>query len=438
MGVPSKQIGWSQEAILLHAVSKQLERLQGIIASSSGGGGGSQNLQQTLDNGNTADEYSSIELTGVSTEEDNDQGFISPYLFQISRQNSLNPLRTSIASLIAGEDEYIPSVAGLTYSRLSLGGGGVAPSDIRSNPYSAQGRIFLMPEVLTDSLDPVALATTEDITLQKALNGGHTANYANGTQLSLMLDNGEGAVENMSYIFSGVGSQGTQVYQGSSDIKLIKVIEGGNSKTFDLGEVIENNIFKLPSDKLEGEYILSTRDDITLQKALDNNGYAESTDGNNSIELALNGEFPRVRSVFDSDSGGGEFIVSTDISRLRNSNVESNASATFDINLGILSLVQENSESVLGSSTVKFITPISGVVANYLIPSKAISGDYTLSIAKTYTDATTVTKSSATLTTDYPLAAAGDKVQALSIIAGARIYEKTSTGWVEYTVTPVV
>lgn len=50
MGVPSKQIGWSQEAILLHAVSKQLQRLQGIIAASSGGGGGgSQDLQSVLD-----------------------------------------------------------------------------------------------------------------------------------------------------------------------------------------------------------------------------------------------------------------------------------------------------------------------------------------------------------------------------------------------------
>lgn len=37
--VPNKQIGWSQEAILLHGVSKQLERLAGIVASSGGGSG---------------------------------------------------------------------------------------------------------------------------------------------------------------------------------------------------------------------------------------------------------------------------------------------------------------------------------------------------------------------------------------------------------------
>jgi len=40
MGISNKQIGWSQESILLHGVSKQLERLAGLIAASGGGGGG--------------------------------------------------------------------------------------------------------------------------------------------------------------------------------------------------------------------------------------------------------------------------------------------------------------------------------------------------------------------------------------------------------------
>lgn len=40
MGTPARQIGWSQEAILLHAISKELERMKGIIAASGGGGGG--------------------------------------------------------------------------------------------------------------------------------------------------------------------------------------------------------------------------------------------------------------------------------------------------------------------------------------------------------------------------------------------------------------
>lgn len=49
--VSNKQIGWSQEANLLHAVSKQLERLAGIIATSGGGGGGTITLTTTGNSG---------------------------------------------------------------------------------------------------------------------------------------------------------------------------------------------------------------------------------------------------------------------------------------------------------------------------------------------------------------------------------------------------
>ena len=40
MGGSTRQIGWSQEEILLQAVTKQLERLSGVIAASGSGAGG--------------------------------------------------------------------------------------------------------------------------------------------------------------------------------------------------------------------------------------------------------------------------------------------------------------------------------------------------------------------------------------------------------------
>ncbi len=40
MGTPSKQIGWSTESNLLHAILRQLDQLAGIISTSGGGGGG--------------------------------------------------------------------------------------------------------------------------------------------------------------------------------------------------------------------------------------------------------------------------------------------------------------------------------------------------------------------------------------------------------------
>jgi len=73
--VPNKQIGWSQESILLHAVSKQLERLAGIIATSGGGGGGGGCCTtQTITPGDTTNSPSSAavyaEFATVNTELD--------------------------------------------------------------------------------------------------------------------------------------------------------------------------------------------------------------------------------------------------------------------------------------------------------------------------------------------------------------------------------
>lgn len=50
-------------------------------------------------------------------------------------------------------------------------------------------------------------------------------------------------------------------------------------------------------------------------------------------------------------------------------------------------------------------------------------------------NSTTTALSLATLTSTYPTAQIGFKVQALSITSGAKIYEKTTTGWCEYSVT---
>ena len=55
--------------------------------------------------------------------------------------------------------------------------------------------------------------------------------------------------------------------------------------------------------------------------------------------------------------------------------------------------------------------------------------------SKEATNTTTVALSSATLSAAYPTAITGFKVHALDIIAGGRIYEKTSTGWCEYLAT---
>jgi len=59
MGIPNRQIGWSQEAILLHEVSKQLEKLAGLVGTGGGGGSGTvisiiPGTNITVDNTNPA------------------------------------------------------------------------------------------------------------------------------------------------------------------------------------------------------------------------------------------------------------------------------------------------------------------------------------------------------------------------------------------------
>ena len=81
MAIPSKQIGWSQESNLLWEISKQMEKLTGVVfTSGGGGGGGGVNPTSTFmpynDAGTFADSY--IRQNGniiTTTFSGNDVGF---------------------------------------------------------------------------------------------------------------------------------------------------------------------------------------------------------------------------------------------------------------------------------------------------------------------------------------------------------------------------
>jgi hypothetical protein len=64
-----------------------------------------------------------------------------------------------------------------------------------------------------------------------------------------------------------------------------------------------------------------------------------------------------------------------------------------------------------------------------------IQDNQTVTIA---TNSTTTGLSLATLNSTYPTANIGFRVHCMSIVAGRLIYEKTSTGWVSYSVVEVV
>lgn len=67
------------------------------------------------------------------------------------------------------------------------------------------------------------------------------------------------------------------------------------------------------------------------------------------------------------------------------------------------------------------------------VQTLATTGDIPL----IFTNATTAALSLATLDSTYTTAKTGDKVHAKDIIGGGLIYEKTSTGWVSYSISIV-
>ena len=52
MGIAPRQIGWSNESNLLWQISKQLEKLNGVVAASSVSGGNIPNVPEYTDNAN--------------------------------------------------------------------------------------------------------------------------------------------------------------------------------------------------------------------------------------------------------------------------------------------------------------------------------------------------------------------------------------------------
>ncbi len=84
------------------------------------------------------------------------------------------------------------------------------------------------------------------------------------------------------------------------------------------------------------------------------------------------------------------------------------------------------------------------LLAPNLTSALVVSGGATSLVNKAYTDnigavdnSTTTALSSATLTSTYPNALSGFRVHCISISSGGLTYEKTSTGWIQYSTTMV-
>jgi hypothetical protein len=88
------------------------------------------------------------------------------------------------------------------------------------------------------------------------------------------------------------------------------------------------------------------------------------------------------------------------------------------------------------STSLRFEEPLNAENAIIYIPAKK-TGNYVVAVTSdiAVSNSTTVSLSAADLNAAYPNSVTGRKVQCVDISAGAKIYEKTITGWVEYSVT---
>lgn len=96
-----KEIGWSQEAYLLYEILKQLERLDGILASGGGGGSGTTNLGYTAAAANGVVTSSTGTSATITLVDATNAGLMSPADF-----TKLTGLSVSILTTIVPLTSY--------------------------------------------------------------------------------------------------------------------------------------------------------------------------------------------------------------------------------------------------------------------------------------------------------------------------------------------
>ncbi|AYN05815.1 hypothetical protein [Flavobacterium sp. 140616W15] len=192
--------------------------------------------------------------------------------------------------------------------------------------------------------------------------------------------------------------------------------------------------FKLPNDKVVNvgndgfNYVLTTRDEVTFQRVLDNGpaiGQVSSPDELKTVKI--------VATAINGSTIGGfatQSIDSVDNRKIKKNEFLS-SEGSFQIN--------ENYSNDGGITSKQTIIEIATPVANTNIkfPAPSVDGTYELALANTTVENnTTVNLSSSYLETTYG-GTIVKRVIANKIHGGSLIYEKTSTGWFQTSITPV-
>ncbi|TDW46584.1 hypothetical protein EV144_106256 [Flavobacterium sp. 270] len=406
------------------------------------GGGGSQNITQVLQSGNIVTEPLFLEFSNgdFSTNRTNiESGGITVYDTNDITNNTFGYTWAGGVGYNDLEVNYFISHDGFSFKN---------QSDLNKSVLREQTNNTISERIILLPNHEGTLATNDDITLQKTLDTGNTAIADGGSSQVRLLSQDPNNRRNLLFLSGGdntsnidqrinsinlsVSTADTALASEKNPQVLLEKINGLTLAERNIETGFRQRFYLPQYSGLIGDtnYTLATTQDTEkdLQQVLDNGGTVYDRGINLlSTGSTLGTNLSTLGAVYLTDEYGGTGALNTRSLELTDKH-EGSYTDKFTANP---TYIQFDKADSFGSATL--YPPLETVagVGQYYLPKT--SGTLVTVIA--VDNGTTSALSSSNLTTSYPDAIRGFRVQCMSIAGGAKIYEKTATGWAEYSVT---
>lgn len=455
------EVGTSEDKVLVRTADGDVKE----VPSDSFGGGGSQDLQQTLENGNTTIDKM-IVMTGASQKATiiengslilQDQALavprIAPTLIanyeKIQLSNFLNEsdatvLRRNKLEFNNWSDgkqrdnasiSKVPTISGSETERNTdlvipdIDGEYTMPVSVNGNFADANGNITVSAggsaeiPTLDEVLGKQEWAEGKNIGLFDPVDGN----------IFIKLEASQGRIRGGGQLEGGYTDFTIQGYRQEFGT----TVNGGTDGTVAINtmRLVDGEAEFIYPEKEAGSYIFSTTDDITIQNALSVNN---RTDKGIKIQQADPSEDAFVSYVVYDSEGingrgefGGAYYYSSDGMR-----ISASGGGELTYTSGNRSL-EWNADTENPRKTRLSLDRTTDGESVFSFPER--DGNFTLVTASdiAVSNNTTTVLSASDLNTAYPIAIVGTQVHCLSITTGAVIYTKTAVGWVQHSVTTV-
>lgn len=444
-------LGHKNDSVLVRGSDKVVK----FIPRSEFGSGGAQDLQQTLTNGNSATiGESSIYLLTKPAPGGSEAGM------QVNIVDGDNTGTFTINSASTYLETYTP----LGSSSISLGSGIQLTNSV--DGYQTQLKFpntaisnatYTLPNDKPDGY--YTLATRDEITggsqtLDNILNNGNTSansiilSDSRSTSVLQASSFGTSRLDNSESVFVGIGDIST----GKLGVGLTSIVPLGIT----IEDILNSNKLVLGADKIISE---NTETDGSTTLIFSNNAsdYTQTFQAKTGDVALL--EDTTLNSVINNGVAIGQVtspnglksakLLTAAIDGSAVSGVESRSVDPSDNNIinksqflsqeGRFQVVEQNSidgDITINTTSLEFNAPtVPNVILKF--PAPSTSGTYTLGVEESTVESdTTVDLSSSVLEATY----GGTNVKrviANKIAGGSLIYEKTSTGWFQCSITPV-